>query len=155
MLLMLLAVYWCFTEVKQDSRNRLSHIPCQQSLVTSAVTGVCGTMANGGMNDGSLVMPAENVGQYSSRAAAWPSGAPGGSVTQTAFSSSLQSAAASSQSSGFQCSQNAPLSGLSHTSNLQIPSQPFDGYDGSAQLQSSVQNHTSPSTNSSVCYDSI
>lgn len=142
--------------MKRESRNRLSHIPCQQPAGNSAACGsystVCGstTMAVSGTNDSSSVMTAELVGQHSSLAATWQGGAlalTGG--PQTDFSSSLEPAAASSQSAAFHCAQNASLSGLSHTADLQSPSQPFAGYrDGVAQLQ----NHSSPSANSSVRY---
>ena len=141
--------------MKRESRNRLSHIPCQQPAGNSAPCGtystVCGntTMAVSGTNESSSAMTAELVGQHSSLAPAWPGG---GSAAltggpQTDFSSSLEPATASSQSAAFHCVQNAPLSGLSHPADLQSPSQPFAGYhDGAAQLQ----NHSSPSANSSV-----
>lgn len=140
-----------FTEMKQESRNRLSHMPCQQTV---ANTAVCSTMAVSITNDGSSVTAVEHISHHSSLVPAWPGGVPTGSAALTAVpqmesASSLQStgiAATASQSSGFQCPPNAPVSGLSHTSDLQIPSQPFAGYhDGSTQLQ----DHCSPSTNTS------
>jgi len=148
----------CFTEVKRESRNRLSHIPCQQSAGNSAASVaysmVCSstTMST---NDSSSVMTAELVGQHSSLAPTWPGGgsvALNGGGPQTDFSSSLASATASSHSATFHCPQNAPPSALSHSANLQSPGQPFAGYhDGAAQLQ----NHSSPSANSSVCCNKV
>lgn len=151
----------CFLEVKPVSGNRLSHIPCQQAVVNAAVSVECSRVEMSGTNSSYSVTSAENIGQQSSLDAAggWSRAGPGSSVAltglpQTEFSSSLQSAGVSSQSSGFHCSQTIPLSGLSHTSNVQVPSQPFTGYpDGSTQLQSSVHNHANPSTTSLVCCD--
>lgn len=151
-----LCVWYVFVEVKQAAGNRLSHIPCQQAVLNTAGSGEFSRVEVSPTNNGYPVTAAENIGQHSTLgpAAGWPRAASASSVArtcvpQTELSSSLQSAgmaaaaAVSSQSSAFHSSQHVPLSGLSHTSNLQIPSQPFAGYpDVSTQLQSSAQNQT-------------
>ena len=123
--------------MKQESRNRLSHVPCEQSMVNT-VGNVCSTVASTAATDGFAMMTAE---QHTSLVPAWSAAA-----SQTELSSSINSAGISTVSS--QCSQNAPMSGLSHASSLPNPSQAFAGYDD-VGLQSSVQNP--PSANISVC----
>jgi len=145
----------CVLEVKQVSGSRLSHIPCQQTVVNTAGGGEYSNVDINGANNSYSMTTAEKIGQHSSLdpAGGWPRAEPGASVAltgvpQAEFSSSLQpagTATVSSQSSGFHSTQNIPLSGL------QIPTPPFDGYDGSTQLQSSGQNHTNTSATSSVC----
>jgi len=158
-------IYWsdeyewcivCLLEVKQGTVSRLSHIPCQQTVVNTAGSGDYSNVDISGTNNSYSVTTGEKIGQHSSLvpAGGWSRADPSDSVPltgvpQTEFSSSLQPAGmatVSSQSSGFHSTQNIPLSGL------QTPTPPFDGYpDGSTQLQSLVQNHTNTSAASSVC----
>ena len=126
----------------EESRNRLSHLPCQQSMVDTA-----STMAAGGAGDAYLATAVANNGQHISMASAWPTAAPSNLTPHT--ESTAGAVTATSLSAGFHCSQNVPLSAHAHVSDVHLSSQPFGAFaaDESMQLPLSLQNDTSATTN--------